>query len=236
MAGKITFKVGDVRRIYEHSKAAVEHSASYEHLFDAKYHKGGVILCKDGKPYSKNSKEFNFPDDDNIDCKLIPACLDLVGDHGIYLMSNGIPRQVIEEGKQNGAVVYSKESNPINSDDWDEAKNCIFGCDDGSIPLPLSMFEEIMKLADDATFQISLTATSVKVILPKIPAKQVKIKNGMKVQFSKPVKFKSGFEASLFQIEDEKQGVLLSLDAGHRCKIDLKNLRDYIRNGTAQII
>lgn len=62
MGGTLTFKVGEIRRLVEHSKAAPEHRPSYEDLFNAKFHKGGKVIKKDG-----------WPDSDNLDKSKIPA-------------------------------------------------------------------------------------------------------------------------------------------------------------------
>jgi hypothetical protein len=156
MAGTLTFNVGEVRKIYEHAKAATAHSPDIAHLFDPAFHKGGTVVKKDG-----------WPDKDNLIMDKIPACLTLVGDHGIYLMSNGSPAQLKEEGKTSRVVVYAKESNPdsLEFDDWYTAKEVIFGGDDGSEPLPLSMFESIMaKRKDSEDFKIKLTKSKIQVI------------------------------------------------------------------------
>ena len=169
MAGTVTFNVGQVRKLFDHSKNAPEHSPSMEHLFDPKLHKGGVVLCEGGIPYKKSSNNFMWPDGKNIDTNLVPACLDLVGDHGIYLMSNGIPAQLVDAGKSSRVVVYAKECDPTtgDSDDWYDAKERIFGGDDGSVSLPLSMFEQAMALPDTAVFKLKITSRNITMLLPR---------------------------------------------------------------------
>ena len=54
------------------------------------------------------------------------AALMLVGDQGVYLMSNGLPG--LPAGKH---VVYAEGHNPEQDPDWYEAKRDSFGGDDG---------------------------------------------------------------------------------------------------------
>lgn len=241
MIGTITFKVGEVRRLYEHSRTALEHSPSFEHLFDAAFHKGGVVLCKDGKAYKESSKEVMWPDGENIDTKLIPACLVLVGDQGIYLMSNGCPAQLVNESGHGRVVAYCKESDPTSSacfDDWYEAKNRIFGGDDGTVPLPLSMFEQVMKLPDDKTFKVKLTMNHVSVLAPSAPAKPVRLTYGMVLKFKKPFVLKNGQEASLFRIESTATHIVMALgDNGEPLgQYKISNMSKYVRNGAAEVV
>jgi len=235
MAGNVTFNVGAVRRLFEHSRAALEHGPSYEHLFDAQYHKSGVILCDDGTPYKDESGQ--WPDSNNIDTKLVPACIVLVGDQGIYLMSNGMPALLAEEGKTRNVIAYAKESDPTDetNEDWYDAKVDIFGGDDGTIPLPLSMFVEAMKLPDSATLKVNITSRHVTVV---VPAKQVKLAKGMKLKFEKPFNLKGVKQSSLFIIENVPGNILMALDEDgkplHRCKIS--DIRKYVRSGNAKIV
>lgn len=70
--------------------------------------------------------------------------LRLVGDHGVYLCSNG---------KLAGArplVVYAYECDPTQNDDWFEVKRCTFGGDDGVEFLDAVELERLMSAAPDA--------------------------------------------------------------------------------------
>ena len=61
----------------------------------------------------------------------------LVGDHGVYLMSNA-PRE------EKPSVVYAQECDPtrLAFDDWWNVKNASFGCDDGAEFLSITAVEE----------------------------------------------------------------------------------------------
>ncbi len=152
MAGILTFNVGEVRRLMEHAKAAKLHSPSYEDLFNPAYHKGGKVKKVNG-----------WPDHDNIDRAAIPPALHLVKDHGIYVMSNGSPRQLIE-GTDKSVVAYAIEANPnkLEFDEWWETAGRIMGGDDCVITLPLPMFETATKDKNDSdTFRLKVTKRAI---------------------------------------------------------------------------
>lgn len=74
------------------------------------------------------------------------AGLWLVGDHGVYLMSNGI----LAEGSR-PQVVYAEECNPNSNDDWFHTKRRTFGGDDGVEFLDALHLESMMAACPDAT-------------------------------------------------------------------------------------
>ena len=162
MAGILTFKVSEVRRLFEHSKTAVEHRASYEDLFNPAYHKGGVV---------KKDKS-GWPDSDNLEKSKLPAALHLVGDRGCYLMSSGLPSLLVAEGQSDNVVAYARESDPTadgDADDWYEAKRSILGGDDCVITLVVGMFESTLAmLDDDDELQLEVTTEHIQVIQPKL--------------------------------------------------------------------
>lgn len=62
----------------------------------------------------------------------------LVGDHGVYLMSNGEPGLMKEDGKSH-VVAYAEGLNPTADPDdfsWYDTKRSIYGGDDGADFLP----------------------------------------------------------------------------------------------------
>jgi hypothetical protein len=63
----------------------------------------------------------------------VKPALHLVGDDGIYLMSNGMPHLPRPGKPEQHAIVYANECNPeiMAFDDWWNAKSESFGGDDG---------------------------------------------------------------------------------------------------------
>jgi Protein of unknown function (DUF3085) len=69
----------------------------------------------------------------------------IVGDEGVYLMSNGKPGLPLDEnGKQ--FMVYADQINPLTMafDDWWANKRTAFGGDDGADMIPLSEIEQAL--------------------------------------------------------------------------------------------
>jgi hypothetical protein len=96
----------------------------------------------------------------------------LVGDQGIYLMSNGKPHlQKPGAAPDHSLIVYAKECNPDKDPDgWWDAKQSLYGGDDGVDTIPLAIIDELM--ADAAkhgvtpkTFGVVLTSRSMKFTL-----------------------------------------------------------------------
>lgn len=78
----------------------------------------------------------------------------LVGDQGVYIMSNAPFPQ--EEGSRKQVVCYAKECDPTHMpfDDWWEAKQASFGPDDGGDFIPL---ERLIPLSNLEGLSVELT-------------------------------------------------------------------------------
>lgn len=70
----------------------------------------------------------------------------LVGDHGVYLMSNG---KLLDGAKP--LVVYAEECDPSTNDDWFDVKRRTFGGDDGADFIDAEQLEPMMAAAPEAT-------------------------------------------------------------------------------------
>ena len=93
----------------------------------------------------------------------------LVGDEGVYLMSNGIPglRVNAEENARN-VVCYAREANPetLGREHADDAKRASFGGDDGVDFLAAA--DLLAALADSpivAPLALDVTAESIAILL-----------------------------------------------------------------------
>lgn len=94
----------------------------------------------------------------------------LVGDQGIYLMSNGqpyLPKPGVTE-PNHSLVVYAEECNPDKDPDgWWDAKEAYYGGDDGSDTIPLSEIDSLFQTAKELgitpkRFAINMMPTSFK--------------------------------------------------------------------------
>lgn len=118
--GKCIFEVSKVKELLEDSINASERRPTYSQLFSGEYDKDGLA------PVGADE----WPDSDRIDSTKIPAGLMLVGDCGVYLMSNNQHCKKVE-GSDSLPVAYAKGTDPSLNDDYDVVKRRLFGGDDG---------------------------------------------------------------------------------------------------------
>lgn len=87
----------------------------------------------------------------------------LVGDSGVYLMSNGLPIDLIETPCRR-FVAYAKGMHPDVDDGWYDLKREVFGGDDGADLLPWC--NEMKRFLDDgrSTIAIELTADNCRLL------------------------------------------------------------------------
>ena len=70
----------------------------------------------------------------------------LVGDHGVYLCSNG---KLADRARP--LIAYAEECDPTTSDDWFEVKRRTFGGDDGVEFFDAKQLEAMMAASPNAT-------------------------------------------------------------------------------------
>jgi hypothetical protein len=90
----------------------------------------------------------------------------LVGDDGVYLMSNGKPGLRADTGSRQ-FVVYADQINPLTIpfDDWWAAKEQAFGGDDGADTIDLDTLEPILATYPAGeSLMLELTPTSMALI------------------------------------------------------------------------
>ncbi|WP_159952659.1 DUF3085 domain-containing protein [Rhizobium sp. 18065] len=89
----------------------------------------------------------------------------LVGDHGIYLMSNG----KLPEGAR-PMVLYADECDPRSNDDWFTVKRSTYGGDDGIDFLDAEQIEAMMAASPDATHLcIAFTPDTMQIFMVERP-------------------------------------------------------------------
>lgn len=85
----------------------------------------------------------------------------LVGDQGVYLMSNGEPG-LMKPGGKGHVVCYANECNPgkLAFDEWWAAKRSSFGGDDGCEFLPATDLEKMLA-TQKRTVALDVTPTAI---------------------------------------------------------------------------
>lgn len=125
---ELSFDVQSVLDMANHATLCLEHRPSSLHYFDRR-------LWTD--PNAGHSpQQIKLWRGKHIDTSQIPPALELVKDHGIYLMSNGIPVQR-DTASRSSRVAYAKGFDPFKDGDWDEFARAYLGKRDFSIPIPL---------------------------------------------------------------------------------------------------
>jgi hypothetical protein len=96
---KLTFDIDTLKSIAEHARACKEHSATYDMMLDPKCWKEGTTPDASG-----------WPKPEQIDSAKVKPHLQLVKDHGVYLLSSGIPRLMDPRDPtgQSSLVAYAK--------------------------------------------------------------------------------------------------------------------------------
>lgn len=85
----------------------------------------------------------------------------LVGDDGVYLMSNARESLAKPDGKKGSLVVHARECDPkLDFDEWWENKRASFGGDDGAEFLGLAEVKDCLPETGDLVLDV--TPTQIK--------------------------------------------------------------------------
>jgi hypothetical protein len=116
------FKAADLKRLIAHALSSSDFDMGHENMTDDEFASLGLTPPAERTPVG-------------------PGLL-FVHDRGVYLMSNGIPRDI--DAAQSGShVVYAQHCNPHDDEDWYDNSREIVGGDDFAevIRLPKSWEE-----------------------------------------------------------------------------------------------
>lgn len=79
--------------------------------------------------------------------------LHFVHDHGVYLMSNGIPHMPASKNPEHTKVVYANKCDPDKDEDWWENARALVGGDDFIEELPIKELETHLQSATTHGFK-----------------------------------------------------------------------------------
>jgi hypothetical protein len=139
--GTCRFKSADLKRCIQHALAAPEHEMGYEDMTDEQYAALGMA------PPQRTPRG--------------PALL-FVHDRGVYLMSNGIPRD--SEGVSSGShVAYAEGCSPNvdDFDDWYGTSRDLVGGDDFVEVIPINA-EHLAACDEYAEFEVVLSESALE--------------------------------------------------------------------------
>ena len=158
----VTFNMADVGKLINELKGCQELSPTMDDLFDSNKHKDGVIRNDAGLTEEQaDAQKIPFwPSAKSIDPSKLEPVLQLVGDHGVYLITNA---KLEGTPSSRGTVVYAKGCNPAVDEDFYEEKERVFGGSDGSISIPLA-WAELAQKKGVGMFKIQLNKNSIKLL------------------------------------------------------------------------
>lgn len=173
----IQFDAQEVGVLLAHAQQSKTHEPTYEQLFEGKYRLDGKdVTFKD------------HPKAADMDQSKLPWGLTLVADHGVYLMSNGSPRDLVDSrrgaGKERMRVCYAKGLNPdvAGFDDWYERKRKVCGGDDQVVALNGAVLAKVIARGAGALrLRIRTNGESITSIslAPPIKRKSQTMSNGV---------------------------------------------------------
>ncbi len=158
---RLHFDLALVQRLLDHSKAATERRPSLDQLYEGRFRRDGQDADLE------NITAANFPTMDDVDPARIPPGLWLVGDQGVYLMSNSRPPLLVDAADTRNVTAHAAETSPAaDPDGWWEVKRAAFGGDDGVVFLELRFVEGLIALGRDGRVCLDLTPEQVEVVAP----------------------------------------------------------------------
>lgn len=155
----ISFKIQEVKKLVDELKAAQAYSATTEDLFNPAMYPDGVPRDEHGRS-KQEAGELFWPSSNRIDQSKVKPVLMLVGDHGLYLITNA---KAEGSPASRGTVIYAAGCNPKLDDDFYENKCNLFGDDDGSISLPMEWAEWAIQ-NKKRTFRLKSTSGSISLV------------------------------------------------------------------------
>lgn len=158
----LKFKTKDVLKLVNELELASSFSPTIEDLFNAALYPDGIVRDEQGRTESEaeNAGDFFWPSASKIDPEKVQPSLSLVGDHGVYLMTNA---KLEGTPSSRGTVVYAEGCNPDLDEDFYENKELLFGGDDGSVPLPVSWAKWAIS-ANKLKCKVKLGSNSIELI------------------------------------------------------------------------
>lgn len=136
------------------------------------------------------------------------AAVFLAGDHGVYLMSNGEPRDKRCDHPRRNFVAYAKGINPETDAGWWEAKRDSYGADDGADTLPIIDQLELLIARGEVEIRLEISDEHVSVLMPDVGW----IKPGVMVK--SPSGLGGVFTAKVLSVTDTHASVKNSRNAG----------------------
>lgn len=124
--------------------------------------------------------------------------LQLVGDQGVYLMSNGRPPD--KRDAQDGCfVAYARGLNPHTDPDWWQTKRATYGGDDGADILDVIDDVQLLMRRGETEIRIEIDENHIGLLMPDVswitPGLEVRVRSGLGGMFTAIVLERSEHDA-----------------------------------------
>lgn len=157
---RLHFESALVERLLTHATNAPEHRPTFDQMCDGQFR-------RDGKSFDFDGSSADLPTSEDVDATKIPAGVWLVGDSGIYLMSNGAPPLLVDGAGPSHVVAYAAECDPRGGGDWWDTKRAAFGGDDGTVFLEASFITGLIARRREGRVCLDVTPESVEAVSPR---------------------------------------------------------------------
>ena len=162
---RLHFDATLVRRLLEHSAAAPARAPTMEQMFKGRFRRDGQDLAADALPLDAWPSEADV-DSANNPAK-VPAGLWLVGDEGVYIMSNGRPALLVDTGPRHLTAPAAECDPERDPHGWWTTKCATFGGDDGVVFLGRAFGEALLKRERHGRVCLDLTPDAVLIVTPR---------------------------------------------------------------------
>lgn len=143
---RITFNRAHVEKLLELSASTETPTPLLDHIVDPAYWREDISKGRlDALKAEAKAEGFAFSArSEDVDPNKLPRGLILVGDQGVYLMSQAPRDEVDAAGISH--VAYANEINPktLPFDTWYDAKRQAFGGDDGTLLIPHDALKKVL--------------------------------------------------------------------------------------------
>nr|WP_249110569.1 DUF3085 domain-containing protein [Neokomagataea anthophila] len=129
-----------------------------QHSFEAQTRNPNFVQLGDKSLRKPGQTQKDYGSLDDVDLTKVPPGLWLVGDEGVYVMSNGLPALKNDDSGTGSVCVYAKEADPTrNAEEARIVKEMTFGSDDGCDFMEGEGLLRLLLAAPDRPLRVSLT-------------------------------------------------------------------------------
>jgi hypothetical protein len=156
---EIHIRIDEVKRVKADMESATGFHPMADQIFDPTLYPEHKIVDLNGRTEEEAAGDLWWPDSTRIPKEKVPATYLLVGDEGVYLMSN----RDFAPGQTKAVVAYVIGCEPGKDWDYYDEKRRVFGGDDGAVVIPVQWVDHAIAHGADELI-LDLTAEQVRYV------------------------------------------------------------------------